>query len=60
MPTPSKVWTAIRNDITWTAIISLHMILFSLSTLHRLTETPIIKISLNMMDQSIIVRACLL
>ena len=28
MPTPSKVWAEIRNAITWTAIISLHIIIF--------------------------------
>ena len=59
MPTPSKVWTAIRNNITWTAIISLHVILFVLSALHRLTQIPILQIPLNMMEQSIIGRACL-
>ena len=59
MPTPSKVWTSIRNAITWNNIISLHMIIFSLSALHRLTQIPIIKIPLNMMEQSIIGRACL-
>ena len=59
MPTPSKVWTAIRNAITWTAIISLHMILFVLLALHRLTQIPIIQIPLNMMEQSIIGRAFL-
>ena len=57
MPTPSKVWTAIRNSITWTDMISLHMILFVLSALHILTQIPIIQIPLNMMDQSIIERA---
>ena len=51
MPTPSKVWTAIRNAITWTAIISFDMILFVLSTLHRLTQIPIIQILLNIMEQ---------
>ena len=51
MPTPSKVWTAIRNAITWTAIISLHVIIFVLSALHRLTQIPIIKIPLNMMEK---------
>ena len=50
MPTPSKVWMAIRNAMTWTAIISLHMILFVLSALHRLTQIPIIQIPLNMME----------
>ena len=59
MPTPSKVWTAIRNAITWTAIISLHMILFSLSALHILTQIPIIQIPLNAMEKSIIARACI-
>ena len=59
VPTPSKVWTAIRNAMTWTAIISLHMILFVLSALHRLTQIQIIQILLDMMDQSIIGRACL-
>ena len=59
MPTSSKVSTAIRNAITWTTIISLHMILFVLSALHRLNQIPIIKIPLNMMEQSIIGRACL-
>ena len=59
MLTPSKVWMAIRNAITWTAIISLHMIIFVLSALHRLTQIPIIQIPLNMMEQSIIGRACL-
>ena len=44
MPTPSKFWTEIRNAITWTAIISLHMILFVISALHRLTQIPIIQI----------------
>ena len=58
-PTPSKVWTAMRNAITWTAIISLHMIIFVLSALHRLTQIPIIQIPLNMMEKSIIGRACL-
>ena len=48
MPTPSKVWTEIRNAITWTAIISLHLILFVLSALHILTLIPIIQILLNM------------
>ena len=59
MSTPSKVWTAIGNTITWTAIISLHMILFVPSVLHRLTQIPIIQIPLNMMEQLIIGRACL-
>ena len=59
MPTPSKVWTEIMNYITWTAIISLDMILFVLSALHRLTQIPIIQIPLNMMEQSIIGPACL-
>ena len=59
MPTPSKVWTAIRNAITWTDIISLHLIIFVLSDLHRLTQIPIIQILLNMTEQSFIVRACL-
>ena len=49
----------IRNAITWTTIISLHMIIFVLSALHRLTQIPIIKIPLNMMEQSIKGRACL-
>ena len=60
MPTPSKVRKAIRNEITCTAIISFHLILFFLSDLHRLTQIPIIKISLNMIEQSFIMRACLL
>ena len=55
MPTPSKV----RKAITWTAIISLHLILFVLSALHRLIQIPIIQIALNMIDKSFIVRACL-
>ena len=59
IPTPSKVWTAIRNAITWTAIISLHMILFILSALDRLTQISIIQILLNMMEQPIKARACL-
>ena len=59
MPTPSKVWTAIRNAITWTAISSPRLILFLFSSLHRLTQIPIIQIQLNMMEQSFIVRACL-
>ena len=59
MPTPSKVWTEIRNAITWTAIISLHMIIFVISDLQRLTQIPIIQIPLNMIYQSIIWRACL-
>ena len=42
MPTPSKVWKAIRISITWNAFISPHMILFVLLTLHGLTQTPII------------------
>ena len=42
MPTPSKFWTAIRNTITWTDIISLYLILFFLSALHILTQIPII------------------
>ena len=59
VPTPSKIWTAIRNAITWTAIISLYIIIFFLLALHRLTQIPIIQIPLNMMEQSIIGRACL-
>ena len=59
MSTPSKVWTAIRNAITWTTIISLHMIIFVLSPLHRLTQIPIIQIPLNIIEQSIIGHACL-
>ena len=59
MLTPSKVWTEIRNAITWTAIISLHLILFVPSALHRLTQIPIIQVLLNMTEQSFIVRACL-
>ena len=59
MPTPSKVWTEIRNAISWTGIISLHMIIFVPSTLHRLNQLPIIQIPLNMMEQSIIARDCL-
>ena len=35
------------------------MILFVPSALHRLTQIPIIQIPLNMMEQSIIARACL-
>ena len=59
MPNTSKVWTAIRNAITWTDIISIHLIIFVLSALHRLTKIPIIQIPLNMMEQSFIVCACL-
>ena len=59
IPTPSKVGTEIRNATTWTAIISLHMILFVLSDLHRLTQITIIQIPLNMMEQLIIARTCL-
>ena len=59
MPTPSKVWTAIRNVITWTAIMSLHLNIFVLSALHRLTQIPIMQILLNMMEQSFIARASL-
>ena len=58
-PTPSKVCTEIRNAMTWTAIIILHMILFVPSFLQTLTQIPIIQIVLNMMEQSIIGRACL-
>ena len=59
MPTPSKVWMAISNAITWNAIISLHMILFLISAPNRLTQIPIIQIPLNMMEQSIIGRTCI-
>ena len=59
MPTPPKVWTEISNAITWTAIISLNLILFVLSALHRLTQIPIIQIPLNTIDQSFIIHACL-
>ena len=53
MPTPSKVWTAIRNAITCTAIISLHVIIFVLSDLHRLTQIPIIQIPLNIIERDL-------
>ena len=60
LPTRSKVWTAIRNAITWIDIISLHLILFVFSALRRLNQIPIIQIPLNMIDQSLIVHACLI
>ena len=60
MPTSSKVQTTIRNAITWTVIIIIHLILFVLSDLHILTQIPIIQILLNTMEQSIIARTCLL
>ena len=44
LPTPSKVWMAIRSEIIWTANISLHLILFFLSALHILTKIPIIQV----------------
>ena len=48
IPTPLKIWTVLCNSITWTAVFSLHMILFVLSALHRLTQIRIIQIPLNM------------
>ena len=48
-----------KNAITWTAIVSLHFILFVLSALHRLTQIQMIQIPLNMMQQSFLVHICL-
>ena len=59
VPTPSKIWTALRNGITWILYIIIHFILFVLKKLHTLIQIHTIKFLLNMLFQSTLARACL-
>ena len=36
VPTPLKIWSALKNGLTWIALISIHLILFILKRLHSL------------------------
>ena len=59
MPTPLKLWSALRNGAKWTAIIGLHAILFAISALYGLTQIWTVKVALNLVQNLTIVRICL-
>ena len=59
LPTPSTVGRSLNNSLTWTAVFSLHAILFVLSVIHSLYQIPIIQIPLNKVQKLSIVRICL-
>ena len=56
---PSTTRRLARNGAIWIALTCMTPILFSLSALHRLTQTAILKAALNFVQQLSIVRLCL-
>ena len=51
MSTPYAIVRSLKNGPTWTTKFSLQLILFFLSGLHSLVQTPIIKLPLNIVQK---------
>ena len=59
VPTPSKIGSALRNDIIWIVYIIIHFIIFVLKKLHTLIQIHTIQFALNMLFQSTLACTCL-
>ena len=56
---PTNVIRALQNSFSWIAITCIHLILFTLSGLHAIVQIGILRFSLNVLQQSPMVRIAL-
>ena len=59
VPNPLKLWSALKNRLTWIYLIIIHLILFVLKQLHSLVTIKLVQCLLNMLLLTTISHICL-
>ena len=59
VPTPSTIWRTSLNGAKWIVILSIHTIIFAISSLHSLNQIQILHTALHLVMQLSLVQLCL-